>query len=371
MSVPGKTTVSALRRWCYGDNISIDYHRLDKNLLSWAWFYDHQILPDEIKSEAQLDYQNVAAWDMRQEAGYQQLCGLLENEKIRFVPLKGADLAWRVYPDGALRVKGDLDIAFHPDDYERAIAVLKSAGWQIPFKVRCDHHHSPMTRNGVTIEPHFALPGFRKCNPHEVWSELQPVANGFRHQLPRDFNLLMLFNHARNHKWGNGITFLRDCAMLLQKEGKPDWTAVHKLATRFHVASPDLLFAAFDDFFSPEVRSEIKLSTEICEIFRRMLLTVGDRFSVDKDKFLMADSNRFSFQWWQMRLRGMSPASIRSHTNNPRGHYGKLLLGYLQISAKKLRTFWKYRHGNLSAEEQKLKDELEIIDRVIMSPNVE
>ena len=66
--------------------------------------------------------------DMKQEAVFRELTVLFRSNGVRFCPIKGADLAWCVYPSGALRPKCDLDILLPEQEIPQALALLKANG---------------------------------------------------------------------------------------------------------------------------------------------------------------------------------------------------------------------------------------------------
>ena len=187
MSDNNDNLISNLRRWCYGGPVERGQFLTGKRWKSWQYFFDRDFLSNEEMELAGNYYHHASIQDFRQEVAFKQLCGILEENKISFAPLKGADLAWRVYPGGALRQKGDIDILIYPDDYNRAITVFERDGWETPYKSRHTHHHPPMIKNGIALEPHFSLLYFEKFDAKLIWSELRPPEKGFQYQLPRDF----------------------------------------------------------------------------------------------------------------------------------------------------------------------------------------
>ena len=54
---------------------------------------------------------------------YTNLCAILEDGKIPFMPLKGSILR-ALYPEGWMRTSCDVDVLVHTEDLERAIAHL-------------------------------------------------------------------------------------------------------------------------------------------------------------------------------------------------------------------------------------------------------
>ena len=145
-----------------------------------AWFYRYLLdfLPKEKRVEYRKNYLTRRAKNVIEAQELKQLCRSLAAKGLRFVPIKGADLAYRLYPDAALRVFGDWDIWFHPDDCEGALAALAEDGWKVPECFSSDHesvrmgdahHFSPHVRGRRVIEPHFTLSRFEGVDVHELW----------------------------------------------------------------------------------------------------------------------------------------------------------------------------------------------------------
>ena len=86
---------------------------------------------------------------------YDQLCAVLEAEKIPFIPLKGSVLR-DLYPEPWMRTSCDIDILVHSEDLERGIACLVRA-LQYEEKERESHDVSLFSPGGTHLELHFDL----------------------------------------------------------------------------------------------------------------------------------------------------------------------------------------------------------------------
>ena len=91
------------------------------------------------------------ARSMSQQAALRELAAQFREEAIRFCPIKGADLAWRVWPEGIVRCQSDLDIWIHPEDFPKALESARRMGWEAPYAYRHTHHAPVMTRRGATF----------------------------------------------------------------------------------------------------------------------------------------------------------------------------------------------------------------------------
>lgn len=229
-----------------------------------AWFYRYlcDVLPETKKSEYQRLYRIRQVRAMMDEQALKRLYGVLAEHGLRFVPIKGADLAFRLYPDAALRGYSDWDIWFHPDDCERALAVLKDDGWTVSSSHEDDHeirkkafthHYSPRRRGPHKVEPHFSLAHFFGCDPHEMWECTCPF-DGTRRVLSPEMNILMLARHASIRSYYHAVLpkLLTDMAIVM-RSGEVDFTKLRELAERWHFPYPGDLMAAFPEFFPPDV----------------------------------------------------------------------------------------------------------------------
>ena len=78
------------------------------------------------KLEAQNVRQNAFAIGNQMKFG--SFCALLDGHGIRYVPIKGIDLAFRIYPSPALRSFCDWDVLIHREDFFKAVRILLDNG---------------------------------------------------------------------------------------------------------------------------------------------------------------------------------------------------------------------------------------------------
>ena len=261
-----------------------------------AWFYRYlyEVLPKERLAEYQKIYQARQVKAMMGGQELNRLYHVLASHGLRFVPIKGADLAYRLYPDAALRAYGDWDIWFHPDDCERALAVLAEDGWTVPEQYSNDHeavrktarhHFSPHRRGMYMLEPHFSLANFESIDLHEMWEHTveYPDGDGQRVLSP-EMNLLMLARHASSQSYYHAQIpkLLTDAAMVIQKE-KVNFEALRELADNWHIPYPGDLLAAFPEFFGTEAIESFGADPAKSKGFRKLFElrgTLGEPESV-------------------------------------------------------------------------------------------
>ncbi|MBQ8408441.1 MAG: nucleotidyltransferase family protein [Clostridia bacterium] len=86
---------------------------------------------------------------------YGELCRVLEEASLPFLPLKGSVLR-QYYPEPWMRTSCDIDILVHENDLEQAIECLRST---LHYKVdtKGSHDVSLFSENGVHLELHYDL----------------------------------------------------------------------------------------------------------------------------------------------------------------------------------------------------------------------
>ena len=98
------------------------------------------------------------------------LCQRLEQEEgIRLIVVKGQTLA-RHYPDPSLRQSGDIDFIVHPDDWQRAMTLLRE---RMHLDI-CDTHsekHVEFTVKDIDFEMHRMLTVFAHPGHQRYWEQ--------------------------------------------------------------------------------------------------------------------------------------------------------------------------------------------------------
>jgi hypothetical protein len=99
----------------------------------------------------------------------QEILELFQNKNLTPILIKGATLAYTVYPDPALRPMRDMDILFHNNEVDLAQELLKTIGFkESTAPIPPDHHHLPSLfkkdhGTAVCIELHRGL--YPDCQP--------------------------------------------------------------------------------------------------------------------------------------------------------------------------------------------------------------
>ncbi|MBR2447463.1 MAG: nucleotidyltransferase family protein, partial [Clostridia bacterium] len=150
----------------------------------------------------------------------------LENEKIDFVLLKGAVIR-ELYPEGWMRTSSDIDILVHPEDLDRAEALLIG---KLDYKkgIEGDHDRSFHSEGGVHVELHFTLIDDERANLArdvlvEAW-EHATVADGKKHEHVFSEELFYFYHIAHLAKHveyaGSGIRPFIDLWLINRNEAK-------------------------------------------------------------------------------------------------------------------------------------------------------
>ena len=310
-----------------------------------AWFYRylHDVLPEEKKAAYRKIYQMRQMKAMICEQELKRLYHVLAGHGLRFVPIKGADLAYRLYPDTALRVFNDWDIWFHPDDCERAIAVLAEDGWKVLERYSDDHeavrkiaghHYSPHRRGNNVLEPHFSLSNFENVDLNEMWKHTleYPQGDGQRVLSP-EMNLLMLGRHAatRSYYHAQIPKLAVDAAMVMRKE-KVDFTALRELAARWHLPYPGDLLAAFPEFFPAETIDAFGADPAKTNVFRKIFETRDLLGETENTSLLLSrfETNGMVARGILNRIRTHNAFMMRCMYRLPKeGAWGRLLWAYV------------------------------------------
>lgn len=312
-------------------------------MTTWFYRYLYEVLPEEKRAAYQKIYQSRKMKAIMGEQELSRLYKVLAAHELGFVPVKGADLAYRLYPDAALRSYRDWDIWFHPDDCERALAVLAEDGWKVPESYSENHeavrsrgvahHFSPHVRGQYKIEPHFKLANFEGIDLYEMWENTveYPAGEGQRVLSP-EMNLLMLARHAATKSYYHAQIpkLLTDAAIVLKEN--VDFAALRELGVRWHLPDPCDLFAAFPEFFPEEMIRAFGADQEKTNKFRRLFELRG---KLDEPESIALMLSRYEAQGQikeslMNHIRALTPDKIRLIYRLPnKGAWHRVLWGYL------------------------------------------
>ena len=89
----------------------------------------------------------------RQVYTYQNVCNLLEQAQVPFIPLKGSVLR-DFYPEGWMRTSCDLDILVHEEALEQVSQLLQQQNWT--FREKTSHDVAFISPDGAHLELHYS-----------------------------------------------------------------------------------------------------------------------------------------------------------------------------------------------------------------------
>ena len=330
-----------------------------------AYFRSRGKLPAPWRQRFNEQFRKQAGNALRQQFAFGQLTAMLEENRIRFTPIKGVDLAFRVYPVPGLRPFCDWDIWIHPDDCGRIRDILKLDGWNCELEAIADHHFAVRRKNGFCLEPHFTLPNFNGIPVRELWKECIPIREGAcRHVLSPELNLLLLYRH-------NNIDFFRKSNLpkllidfyFLLKFSRINWEKHARLCRNFCFGSPELLFQAFPEFFPEVPRVAEESCVEAACALRSILLTP---VHFETYELIMNARHRFSREWWKTRLRCLRPDNVRLKYRKQKQD-GSFMLFYCRDFLRKIYSVLPLRFQSHSAEFVEFKNKLEKIESYVVS----
>ncbi len=160
--------------------------------------------------------------ETQQSSELSKICETLENEKIPFIPLKGAVIRG-YYPEPFMRTSCDIDILVRETDFKKAVASIKSRLGYVTEDEAHYHDISLFSPNGVHLELHFSIrensAAFDKVLDR-VWDFASPIA-GKEHQLllQNEYLLFYLIAHTAYHflSGGCGIRPIFDIRLVEKK----------------------------------------------------------------------------------------------------------------------------------------------------------
>jgi hypothetical protein len=192
-------------------------------------------VPSAVRGSLGDAHRAVARANLRLTWDLHRVLGILAEEEIPVIPLKGPVLASRAYGDVSLRSFVDLDLLVREEDLNPAIRALQAAGLtpepthsKIPEELlrRWGSAVPFITHDGSTVELHWRLSG-------AFWQSRLEPPDLFARAAPRDWmgrpvlwltpedQLLFLCTHASRHGWSR-LIWLCDVAETLRSE-EVDW----------------------------------------------------------------------------------------------------------------------------------------------------
>jgi hypothetical protein len=200
-----------------------DRHRLSPGQIN-------MLLGGEVLSE---NYEDKIA-SVTQVAEFIRITDALAGENVKYIPLKGPLLSYKLYGDPTLRTSHDIDILVSPFFIEQSIRLLEAAGYlQLPpgwpdeasqkqKRIRYSHHISLHNPDGpYLVELHWRLVNRQWFRFEDIDNILQENTTTFEYAgrrfsvLNPEFELLYLVVHGGLHRWGR-LKWLEDVQQYLK-----------------------------------------------------------------------------------------------------------------------------------------------------------
>ena len=332
-------TLAEFRYWVFGDeDPAPGSAELPGDAMFRAMAY--RFAPDKYP-ELRGDYRTAAMRDLPQTLELRRLKKLFSAAKIRFAPIKGADLAYSCYPDPALRSRCDIDLLVHPDDLDRAVETAEADNWRSPHRYRHGYHVPGMYKKHTLLELHFNLPDFPADAAPRLWELFTRVEDSTEFRLPPELSLVLLFHHARTHRWLNSAALIADYAFLLHANPGFDWGRARELAREFGIGDPALLCFALPELFPAAAMPPGPPPPDAVRRALREATLAAVNLKAHKDSDVMHRAGRFSRRWWRDRIAGFRPEAVRFHYRLPdSAGPGRMFRAYCRMVADKTKLVW-------------------------------
>ncbi len=245
-----------------------DMHRLQP-LLYWRLIKERQlVLPKEVTERLTISLRKSAMHMLQIQAELVCLSRILDLEQVDYMVLKGAYLAFDIYPNSALRPMRDIDILVPEEQIERAYQALLAAGYCTPSyyrKVNLEsvsefnkHYPGLQSATGnVLIELHLRVLTPEVCRPEDpsedpgLWQRREKlIIAGQTIQVMSTMDLLLhlIVHGCHDHRFNNGPLLISDVQFLLKK-GTVDWSWFWTQAKRFNVIKGCILTLRMVEFY--------------------------------------------------------------------------------------------------------------------------
>lgn len=158
----------------------------------------------------------------RMNYAFEQVCGIFDQEKIPYIPLKGAVIR-AYYPDERMRVSCDIDILVQEKQLDSVVACLKDKGYICGNK---RYHDIPVIcPNKAPLELHFNIredKAFLDKVLKRAWDYAAPAQNS-RYDFTKPFFVFHMYAHMAHHflSGGCGIRSLMDVWVMEHKMDAP------------------------------------------------------------------------------------------------------------------------------------------------------
>ena len=213
-------------------------------------------LPQPWAAQLLARYQESALRNTLYLTALEEIVAALNRAGSEPILLKGAALAYTIYPHPALRPMGDLDLWVSPHDFTAAAAALTRAGWrptvagQWPLIQQEISHHLRLINPSAfprVVELHrrwMILPASLRDTAAEelVWQSAQPVAIGCaraRILAPIDHFIYLAAHLACHAAYQERLIWYADLEALVDRHAAGfDWDALLARAIQLRLLTP-------------------------------------------------------------------------------------------------------------------------------------
>ncbi|MCM1131747.1 MAG: nucleotidyltransferase family protein [Roseburia sp.] len=160
-----------------------------------------------------------------------ELTEYFNEAAINHLYVKGSVL-YLLYPDPALRTRGDIDVLVDPNKINEAKELLLKKGYSF-VDVECQHHIE-LVKNNFIVELHYALfDVYRTLDYFKAPFKIAYQVDKNLYALTDEDHFLFCIHHFANHlKKGAGLRYLLDFYYFLKKENI-NKTRIHELIQTF------------------------------------------------------------------------------------------------------------------------------------------
>ncbi len=193
-----------------------------ENLLAYALLVADISLTDEQRQQLSRYRDKALMQDIHQQMDYEQLSKAFSQNKIRFIPLKGA-LLKALYPQTDYRTMSDIDIFVDESEAEKIHDIMLSLGYEaerIGYDIHDEYHKKPATRVEVHRELFCAGGAEYSALFTDIWSRCSQASEYCYELYPEEFFKYLLAHGMKHYVLGGtGIRTFLDISIYLRHHG--------------------------------------------------------------------------------------------------------------------------------------------------------
>ncbi len=182
-------------------------------------------LPEEVMKKFYYDNKLLIAREARQEIESQYIFGLLNQNDIKFIKLKGIVMK-NLYPMPYMRTSSDIDIFMSSEDRLRARAIMAKAGYTLDEDI--DYNDAYSKDNFYIYELHSSI--VTSKSPYvslfsDPFSTAHKDADGTNYVLNPTYFYIHMIVHLLNHFLSGGCSIRQLCDLYIYEKFHKDFNA--------------------------------------------------------------------------------------------------------------------------------------------------